>query len=470
MAQTQFKLKPLEVQTQFAPLCALGYFLTTRNALEPLQQVEIPQKSVKHRPTDKLLDCLIGILTGCSALYQINDTVRPDQTLQKAFGRDDCAEQSVVSETLDACTPQSITQLRQAVEAIDRRFRRVSLAGEQSRPEAITNWQEIWDQFLVVDIDLTGLPASPDAEGSTKGYFPHKRNQTGRQQLRISAPQSGEVLWEKLFAGNTKGFQVLKEALQALERLLCLERKEDRAKILLRLDGGFGTDAAINWVLWRGYQMIAKGYSATRAQKVVATVPPDEWEVGPTLGQELGIPDEPHRYGRKTQSVGRRWQDKQEKEHCDLLITTLMRLSQAGVAKLYDSRSGAESGIKEDKQGLKLEGRRKRDFQGQEALLLLTQLAHNLLVWSRAWFFRGTRIADFGLVRLMEAVLKVPGEVEIRGERIKRIWLKGTHPLAQEVLGGVRQALEGGKGVCSADPPFQALKTVWEGALKWIGQ
>lgn len=68
---TQFRLKPLESQTQFAPLCMVGYYLSNRRALEPLHQVDIPQKRVKHRPTEKLLDCLLGVLTGCSALYNV---------------------------------------------------------------------------------------------------------------------------------------------------------------------------------------------------------------------------------------------------------------------------------------------------------------------------------------------------------------------------------------------------------------
>jgi hypothetical protein len=108
--------------------------------------------------------------------------------------------------------------------------------------------------------------------------------------------------------------------------MLGLERKEDRAKVLLRLDGGFGTDDVINWLLWRGYQLIGKGFSWKRARKVNSTVPKGKWEEGPTPGQKLGIPTEPHRYGRRTQSIGRRWKDKKGKDYCDLLITTFTNL------------------------------------------------------------------------------------------------------------------------------------------------
>jgi hypothetical protein len=139
-----------------------------------------------------------------------------------------------------------------------------------------------------------------------------------------------------------------------------------------------------------------------------------------------------------------------------------------GVAKLYDSRSGEEAEIKEDKKGLDLERRRKRNFQGQEALILLAQLAHNILIWAKEWFFWGMKIAGFGIVRLREKVLKLPGEVEIKGKRLKKFFLKESHPFAAAVLAGARQVL--GEGRPPPRHPFEALKVVWGGALKWIGR
>jgi hypothetical protein len=42
---------------------------------------------------------------------------------------------------------------------------------------------------------------------------------------------------------------------------------------VLRLDGGFGTDANLNWALWHGYQVLAKGYSGKRAKAFAQVVP-----------------------------------------------------------------------------------------------------------------------------------------------------------------------------------------------------
>jgi hypothetical protein len=40
--------------------------------LKPLSSVHIVQKSIKHSPTQKLIDALMGILSGCKALYKID--------------------------------------------------------------------------------------------------------------------------------------------------------------------------------------------------------------------------------------------------------------------------------------------------------------------------------------------------------------------------------------------------------------
>ena len=165
------KLVASKRQTAFGPLCLLGHYLSQEGVLKPLSSVHIVQKSIKHSPTQKLIDALMGILSGCKALYKIDVRVRPDAPLQRAFGRERCADQSTIQRTLNAFTPENVAQLRQAVEAIGRRY-------------SATFSHDFEREMLVVEVDLTGLRASKRAEGSTKGYFSGERNATGRQLLR----------------------------------------------------------------------------------------------------------------------------------------------------------------------------------------------------------------------------------------------------------------------------------------------
>ena len=59
----------------------------------------------------------------------------------------------------------------------------------------------------------------------------------------------------------------LKAALQEVETHLGWTR-ERRAQIVLRLDGGFGTTEVLNWLLSRGYQVVAKSSPRGRVHKL----------------------------------------------------------------------------------------------------------------------------------------------------------------------------------------------------------
>ena len=83
--------------TPHATLAALGIKLRSMKLLAPVQQtVVIPQKTIKHRPMDKLTDAFIAILSGAHGLVEVNTRVRSDVALQRAFGRSSCADQSLV--------------------------------------------------------------------------------------------------------------------------------------------------------------------------------------------------------------------------------------------------------------------------------------------------------------------------------------------------------------------------------------
>jgi hypothetical protein len=66
------------------------------------ERVKIAQKTVKDSPAEKLYDGLISILCGAGGMVEVNKRVGSDEGLQRAFGRERCAEQSVIQETLDA--------------------------------------------------------------------------------------------------------------------------------------------------------------------------------------------------------------------------------------------------------------------------------------------------------------------------------------------------------------------------------
>jgi hypothetical protein len=69
-----------------------------------------------------------------------------------------CAEQSVVQETLDACTAEHVGQLYHALDEIYRAH------SQGFRHDYQARWQ-------LLDVDMSGLPCGPKAAFATRGDF-----------------------------------------------------------------------------------------------------------------------------------------------------------------------------------------------------------------------------------------------------------------------------------------------------------
>ena len=53
-------------------------------------------------------------------MVEVNTRLRADPSLQAAFGRSACAEQSVVQDILNACTAENVEQMEEAMAHIYR--------------------------------------------------------------------------------------------------------------------------------------------------------------------------------------------------------------------------------------------------------------------------------------------------------------------------------------------------------------
>lgn len=165
-----------------APLIALGVKIQQLDLLKPVREsVTIRQKTLRHSPDEKLLDALITILAGAHGMYELNTRVRADPALQKAFGRQGCADQSVVQATLNAATSTNVAQLMQAINHI---FQQHSLAAQH----------DFRALMLLLDIDLTGLPCGKTYEYATKGYQGEAGIRWGRQMVCLSTRTGPLVL------------------------------------------------------------------------------------------------------------------------------------------------------------------------------------------------------------------------------------------------------------------------------------
>ncbi|SRR5260221_3444600 len=109
--------------------------------------VVIQQKILRYKALDKLLDALINILSGGHrhGLVEVNTRVKEDEGLQRPFGRPGCADQSVISDTLNACLKQIVEQMQQALQEVYR----MHSQGYRHDYRA---------QLQVLDADMFGLP------------------------------------------------------------------------------------------------------------------------------------------------------------------------------------------------------------------------------------------------------------------------------------------------------------------------
>lgn len=246
---------------------------------------------------------------------------------------------------------------------------------------------------------------------------------------RIGLTTYDESLCSRLYPGNRLSQSVLQPTVLELEQLLALS-KAQRRQVCLRLDGGFGTDDNIAWVLGRGYQLLAKGLSGSRAAKWGKTI--TDWQTLEPERRWLALSPEQLQFCRPTRTVACRWVDAGGKIKHGLYITTDLEQPIAELAQLYDLRGGLETDIREDKQGLLLTHRRKRRWEAQETLALLNDLAHNFLVMFRRQVLVDTPLAHYGLYRLIQEVLNVPGQAKFSPDgTLKKLELQKSHPHAQ---------------------------------------
>jgi len=310
--------------THYAGLAAMGIWIQKKEIWQAVvDNVVIRQKTVKHRPIDKLCDVFIHILTGEQRMVTMNTELRCDEGLQQAFGRKTCVEQSLASSTLDRCDEETIAQMYQVLNEL-----------MQKHSQSYTHDYNFCQHVL--DVDMTGLLAGEQGEGSEKGYFANKRGVRGRQ-----------------------------------------------------------------------------------------------WYVDPRdAGREVGWVTTPHSYVRPTYQLAVRKRNKKGKWIYSVLITTLSPHSLQWLAQqptprqlpttnrtmwaflhAYDRRGGGvETSIRESKQALGLNKRNKRRFVAQEMLVLLTQLAHNVLIWfHHAMSTVDARWRTYGLLRLVRDLLGMGG-------------------------------------------------------------
>ncbi len=219
---------------------------------------------------------------------------------------------------------------------------------------------------------------SASAAFATKGYFAGQYHRRGRQLGRVLATCYEEVVVDRLFAGNVQLIKALQPLVEAAETTLELDAAK-RARTIIRVDAGAGTLDDLNWLLSRGYEVMAKEYSGQRVLRLAKTV--TEWVQDPVWSERSfgWVSEPPTGYVRPVLRIAVRCRRQDGTFAYGVLICSLSAeqvLRMLGrprtppadpVAVLvayvtfYDQRGGGiETSLKGDKQGLGLTKRNKK--------------------------------------------------------------------------------------------------------------
>ena len=222
---------------------------------------------------------------------------------------------------------------------------------------------------------------------------------------------------------------------------------------VIRIDGAGGVEADINWLLVRHYQILIKGKSWHRAARLAKSV--IQWYADVKVAdRQVGWVGEPQAYVKPTRQLAIRTPRPKGGWHHQVLVfnlsdTILFELCERAMPAApsdldillaalhaYDRRDGGlETHNRGDKQGLGLNKRNKRRFCAQEILVLLAQLGHDCVIWTRNDLGQVDQaLQHYGMLRLVRDVLQIDGTIQWDAEGgIRAIELNSRHPLATAV-------------------------------------
>ena len=66
--------------------------------------------------------------------------------------------------------------------------------------------------------------------------------------------------------------------------------------------------------------------------------------------------------------------------------------------------------------------------------MLLTDLAPNILAWSRRFWAAEPEIGNVGIYFIINEILPIPGKLMFQNRQLAKVRLQATHPLAKPVL------------------------------------
>ena len=265
--ELEYALDNFSDYTHSAFLVSALHWANEQGFWQPFARLlSVPMKRVVYTPLQKVQTLMASIMIGCKYNKDINHRLVPDEVAASQLGLARFPDQSQTNLLLRRMDEANLLEL-QAIHAEHlRQYERFSPSPEER-------------DYLLVDIDQCGLIANGKTyELSRKGYFPHRRGERGYQMSAAwlgSNHGSGVTLGLRLDSGNIHCAVRFREMVE-LSGERC-STSSIRRRVVYRIDGGYGTQPQIRWLLATKRLFIAKG-ATTRPQKWASKVGPTEWQ------------------------------------------------------------------------------------------------------------------------------------------------------------------------------------------------
>jgi len=213
--------------------------------------------------------------------------------------------------------------------------------------------------------------------------------------------------------------------------------------------------------------LLTKMRCSRRARKLSQSVTqwvdiPSDSENNP---RQAGWVTKPYRYSKKTKQLAIRKTTKKGYTYSVLVVTDL-NADLMTVVTDYDARGGIpENSFCQDSQGLSSRKRRKRSFLAQQMLMLLNQLAHNMIRWMQNWLVNAVEqsapepdassvesiehtslvvktLKERGMKRFVRQLLSIRGKVIMKDQRICKVVFNPLYPLINRIITAFRALLK----------------------------
>jgi hypothetical protein len=170
----------------FDDLSITGFLIPTGHYAQEIglidlfnKHLRINMKTVYHTPVEKIMELFVSMIAGCPDIKTVNNRLVPDKLAATAWCQGSFADQSQVNEVLHRITPENLLQLEEIFQSL---FQEQSLARRHPPGE-----------WLVVDVDMTGLPVSPTSRTYEGASFGFMQKETGKGYKLTCAYTGGEL-------------------------------------------------------------------------------------------------------------------------------------------------------------------------------------------------------------------------------------------------------------------------------------